>query len=197
MNSFNQVVENRRSIDVLEKLEHIKQEEVLATVEHAIYHTPSAFNAQSVAVMVLFEKSHDQLWDEVIKQILPFVVKEKHESTINKINGFKGGNGTIVFLEDTSVGEDLKQRFPLYQDNVQLWADQGQGFAQHAVWLSLTNVGLSATLQHYNPLIDPFIMEHFNVDPKYKIVAQMPFGKAKSAPKDLVKKDIKHRVWKK
>jgi predicted oxidoreductase (fatty acid repression mutant protein) len=197
MNPLKHVVENRRSIEVLEKSNTISQDEILELVQHAIHHTPSAFNAQSVAAMVLFEDSHHKLWDEVTKQILPFVAQEKHLNTISKIDGFKGGNGTVIFLEDTEIGEDLKKRFPLYQDNVKLWGDQGQGFAQHAVWLTLSDAGLSATLQHYNPLIDSFIMDHFDVDKKYQIVAQMPFGKAKSQPKSLVKKNINERVWKK
>ena len=197
MSEFKYTVENRRSIEVLEKSNTIPNEAVLELIKHAIYYVPSAFNAQSVAIMVLFEDSHHKLWEEVTNLILPFVPKEKQQKTIQKIDGFRGGNGTIIFLEDTEVAKDLQNKFPLYQENVQLWSDQGQGFAQHAVWLALSDVGLSATLQHYNPLIDPFIMEYFNVDDKYQVVAQMPFGKAKSKPKDLVKKDISKRVWKK
>jgi predicted oxidoreductase (fatty acid repression mutant protein) len=197
MSEFRNIVENRRSIEVLEKSNTIPNEDVLELIKHAIHYTPSAFNAQSVAVMVLFEDSHEKLWEEVTKLILPFVSLEKKQKTIQKIDGFRGGDGTIIFLEDTDVAKDLKKRFPLYQENVQLWSDQGQGFAQHAVWLALSDVGLSATLQHYNPLIDPFIMEYFNVDNKYQVVAQMPFGKAKSKPKKLIKKDISKRVWKK
>lgn len=197
MSEFRNVVENRRSIEVLEKSNMITQEEVLELVQHAIEHAPSAFNAQSVAAMVLFDDSHDMLWDEVLKEILPFVAHEKHKNTMDKINGFKGGNGTIIFLEDLEVGDALKEKYPLYQDNVTLWSDQGQGIAQYAVWLALTNVGLSASLQHYNPLIDPFIMNEFGVDKKYRIIAQMPFGQAKSKPRKINRKEISERVWKK
>lgn len=196
MSEFKQVIENRRSIEVL-TTSSISQNDVLDLVKHAILYSPSAFNAQSVSAMVLFEDSHHQLWEEVKRQIIPFVPKEKQDKTINKIKGFKGGDGTIIFLEDTEVAATLREKFTLYQENVDLWVDQGQGFAQHAVWLALSDANLSASLQHYNPLIDPFIMKNYDVDSKYQVVAQMPFGKANSKPKIINRKKIEDRVWKK
>ena len=35
-----------------------------------------------------------------------------------------------------------------------IWSEQGHGMAEYATWLALTEAGLGATLQHYNPLID-------------------------------------------
>ncbi len=195
MENFTTLIENRRSISQLKKSEHIDQDELIWHIKQAIKHSPSAFNAQSVSAVVLLNEKHTMLWDAVLDRILPFVVADKQQASIDKIAGFKNGDGTIIFLEDTSIGDELRTKFPLYQDNVTLWADQGQGVAQYGVWLMLTEMGLSASLQHYNPLIDDYIYEHLNVDKKYKITAQMPFGKADQMPTNKKMKDINQRVF--
>lgn len=197
MSEFSKVLKQRRSVNKLKKSNEFNQDELVSRVKEAVYHAPSAFNAQSASVMVLFNEAHDALWDEILNKIIVYVEKEKQHLTKAKIQAFKDGDGTILFLEDVKVSEQLKEKFPLYQDNVSLWADQGQGFVQYGVWLTLTDMDLHASLQHYNPLIDDFIYEHYNLDRKYKIIAQMPFGKANQKIKDIDKKDINARVLKK
>ena len=197
MSNHIKLIEKRRSIAKLKKTSNLNQEDVFKKIQLAIKHSPSAFNAQSVSAVVLFNEEHSLFWDEVLSQILPFVPKGKEENSINKINGFKQGDGTIIFLEDKTVSEKLKNKFPLYQDNVALWADQGQGFAQYAVWLMLTDCNLVASLQHYNPLINDYIYDRIGIDSHYDIVAQMPFGSADEVAKERKDKDINNRVFKK
>ena len=48
---------------------------------------------------------------------------------------------------------------------------------QYIVWTALSNEGLGATLQHYNPLINAQVAAAWNVPESWTLVAQMPFGK--------------------
>jgi uncharacterized protein len=197
MSNHIKLIEKRRSITKLKKTNNLNQEEVFNKIQLAIKHSPSAFNAQSVSAVVLFNQEHSKFWEEVLNQILPFVPEGKEQNSISKIDGFKQGDGTIIFLEDKTVSEKLKNRFPLYQDNVALWADQGQGFAQYAVWLMLTDCNLFASLQHYNPLINDYIYNQLKIESHYDIVAQMPFGSADEIAVERKDKDINNRVFKK
>jgi|SRR5690554_2020169 len=196
MSEFINVLRSRRSVSKLKKKKQLDYEMVVSKIKEAVQNSPSAFNSQSASIVVLFDEKHDAFWDEVLQEILPFVAKEKQQASINKIQAFKNGDGTIVFLEDTSVLDELKDKFPLYQDNVMLWSDQGQGFVQYAVWLMLTHLGLHASLQHYNPLIDEYFYQHVGIDRKYKIIAQMPFGEADQQIEPRKSKDINERVKK-
>ncbi len=196
MSELMDVMKKRRSVSALKKSEQFDYGKVVENIQEAVYYCPSAFNSQSASVFILFNEKHDELWDEILREILPFVSKGKQQGSINKIQNFKNGNGTVLFLEDTSILEELKNKFPLYQENVSLWSDQGQGFVQYAVWLRLTELDLYASLQHYNPLIDEFLYNNLGVDRKYKIIAQMPFGDKDEdiSPKKAL--DIKGRVKK-
>lgn len=54
-----------------------------------------------------------------------------------------------------------------------------------------------ASLQHYNPLIDPKVSAEWNIPLEWKLVAQMPFGKptAPAGPKPLgMKKPVEERL---
>lgn len=196
MSELIEVMKKRRSVSVFKKNNQLDYDKVVENIQEAVYYSPSAFNSQSASVFVLFDEKHDALWDEILHEILPFVPKDKQQGSINKIQNFKNGNGTVLFLEDTTILEDLKNKFPLYQDNVSLWSDQGQGFVQYAVWLKLTELDLYASLQHYNPLIDEFLYNSMGVDRKYKVIAQMPFGDKDQdiLPKEAM--DINERVKK-
>ena len=48
--------------------------------------------------------------------------------------------------------------------------------AQFAVWATLADSGLGASLQHYNPLIDEKVAEHFDIDMNWLLRAQLCFG---------------------
>ena len=53
---------------------------------------------------------------------------------------------------------------------------------QLAVWTMLEEVGFGASLQHYNPLIDAEVASTWGISPKWKLMAEMPFGKPTAAP---------------
>ena len=75
-----------------------------------------------------------------------------------------------------SVVKSFEQNVPLYAENFYDWSEQGHAIAEYATWLALTENGMGASLQHYNPLIDDAIHEAFDLPKEWKLRAQMPFG---------------------
>lgn len=53
---------------------------------------------------------------------------------------------------------------------------------QLAIWTMLEDMGLGASLQHYNPLIDEAVRSAWSLDPEWELVAQMPFGAPAGEP---------------
>jgi predicted oxidoreductase (fatty acid repression mutant protein) len=53
---------------------------------------------------------------------------------------------------------------------------------QFAVWTMLEEAGFGASLQHYNPLIDAEVAATWGIDPHWKLMAEMPFGKPTATP---------------
>jgi predicted oxidoreductase (fatty acid repression mutant protein) len=179
---FNTAIKNRRSIYGISKEVSVSQDKIQEVINHAVMHTPSAFNSQSARVIVLFGNNHDKLWDITKETLRKVVPADKFASTDEKINSFKNGYGTVLFFEDTSIIEGLQQQFPLYKDNFPVWSQHSNGMLQFVTWTSLELEGLGASLQHYNPLIDEEIRQQWSIPANWKLIAQMPFGKPTAEP---------------
>lgn len=174
---LNKAIEKRRSYYNLEKRSSVSDKELQNLIETAVLHVPSAFNSQSARVVLLLNENHNKLWDIVLDEIKKQVDENAFEKTSIKVNNcFKAGYGTVLFFEDQSIIKDLQEQFPLYKDNFPVWSDQGNGMVQYAVWTLLEDAGLGASLQHYNPIIDKAITIQWNINPDWKLMAQMPFG---------------------
>lgn len=65
---------------------------------------------------------------------------------------------------------------------------------QLVVWTALENEGLGASLQHYNPIIDEEVKKQWNIPESWKLIAQMPFGKPASEPKEKQFQPLEERV---
>ena len=179
-------IKSRRSIYEITKETTIPDYKLKELIQDAVKHVPSAFNSQSMKIVLLLGENHDRLWD-ITKEILRGEVPaDKFEPTEKKMEGFKAGYGTILYYDDTSITNALMERFPLYKDKFPLWAHHGNGMLQFALWNILENEGLGASLQHYNPLIDQRVAKEWNLPQEWQLVAQMPFGKVKA---DYVSKD--------
>ncbi len=137
---------------------------------------PSAFNSQSARLLILFGAEHSHLWNLVKDAVISVSPPEKHSGIADKIAGFANGCGTILFFTDTTVTDKLKAQFPLYADNFDNWAYQGNAILQFMIWSALAEQSIGANVQHYNPLIDEPVAKAFNIPSAWKLVAQMPFG---------------------
>ncbi|BBH20505.1 nitroreductase [Paenibacillus baekrokdamisoli] len=191
---FSTALRDRRSIYALGKELPITEDRVSEIVKEAVKYTPSSFNSQSARVVVLFNEQHNKLWDiatDILKAIVP---ADQFESTAQRMAGFRGAYGTVLFFEDQSVIEGLQVALPTYQDRFPIWAQHSNGMLQLVIWTALEAEGLGANLQHYNPLIDEKVKSEWSLPESWQLVAQMPFGKPTAPAGEKEFKSIDERV---
>ena len=193
--SFIDAVKNRRTRYALSKEPVIQDARIREIVGEAVKHTPSAFNSQSSRVVLLLGNHHDRLWDIVKAELKKVVPPTSFQATEDKINGaFRSGYGSILFFEDMSVIESLQQKFPLYKDAFPVFSNHSGGMLQFVVWTALSEEGLGASLQHYNPVIDDAVKSEWSLPSSWKLLAQMPFGKPVAEPGGKEFQPIEQRV---
>ena len=191
---FYTAVTDRRTFYGISKEHVISDDKIKEIIEHAVKHTPSAFNSQSARVVLLLDKQHDKLWDitkEALRKIVPV---DKFGSTEDKINSFRNGYGTILFFEDNSVIESLQKQFALYKDNFPIWSQQSSGMHQYVIWTALEIEGFGVSLQHYNELIEADVKKEWSISSKWKLIAQMPFGKPTAKPDEKQLQPLEERI---
>jgi uncharacterized protein len=145
-------------------------------VRDAVRHAPSAFNSQSSRAAIVFGDHNARLWDIVKTEIAALTEGDALEKSLAKIDTFAAGIGSVMFFEDESVVLGLQEQFPLYAHNFPIWSEHSTGMAQLAVWTTLADVGIGASLQHYNPLIDDAVRAEWSLPETWRLRAQMPFG---------------------
>ncbi|MFT8470891.1 nitroreductase family protein [Oenococcus sp.] len=195
--SYLELLKSRRSIRTIGKNVNYSKEEITDLVEQVIKESPTAFNNQTVRSIILFGKSSDLVWEIIAERLKAEVPnQEAYEQTKAKIDAFKAGFGTILYFSDQPTIEKDMAQFTLYKDNFRDWSEQGLGGAEINVWTALANVGLGASLQHYNPLIDDQIKQAFEVPDGWILRAQMPFGsiEAPADDKDYLADDLRFKV---
>ena len=172
-----ETIKKRRSTRKLIKKEGFKQDLILEILKESMM-VPSAFNMQSYRIVALFGEKSDKLWDLIENKLFEKLGIEKFEKTRQKekIQGFRGGNGTLVFFEDMAVVDEKGNIAKSYKDTFPSWSDQGSGIIQYAVWLLLTAEGYSASLQHNHQLIEEDIKKEWSLPPQWRLISQMPFG---------------------
>lgn len=188
--SFTDLQTKRRSIYALGRQVTQTPEALYDLVKSAVKQSPISFNNQSVRAVVLMGDAHEKLWDMTAQRLQQEVPDEAaYQQTLAKINhAFKAGVGTVLFYTDTDVVKMYEEQIPLYAENFYDWSEQGHGMAEYATWLALTEAGLGASLQHYNPLIDEAIAAAFDIPDNWRLRAQMPFGsiEAAASEKDMM-----------
>lgn len=182
-----ELLQARRSVYALDKDIPVDVDQVIQAVKDITELVPDAFNMKSQRVVIALGEKQEQLWDAVYDAFGGQVNREK-------VDSFKAGHGTVLFFTDETVVKGLQEQFPLYADNFPVWAQQSNGMLQLAVWTGLRELGLGASLQHYNPIINEAVQKLFGVPAHYALVAQMPFGRIVQAPDPKAKEDINQRV---
>lgn len=185
--SVNSGLKLRRSIYALNKELEISESEVVRFIEETVELVPDAFNMKSQRVVVALGERQNRLWDEISAVFDGKVPQEK-------IDGFKGAYGTVLYFYDKEVVNGLMEKFPAYAQNFPNWAQQSNGMLQISIWAGLRDLGIGANLQHYNPVIDNVVKEMFDIPESYVLLAQMPFGGIVSEPEAKEKEDIAARV---
>ncbi|MEG0392887.1 MAG: nitroreductase family protein [Anaerovoracaceae bacterium] len=191
---FYQAMKSRRSRYAITNKSTLTEEQLEELLANAITYTPSAFHSQSSRVVLLLGERHQKLWSIVLETLRRLVPPEKFAPTEEKIASFAAGYGSILYLEDMDTVEALQKKVPSYAENFPIWSMQSAGMLQYAIWTALSQEGLGASLQHYNPLIDEAVHNEFQLPGSWKLLAQMPFGVPTSEPKSLEYKPISDRL---
>ncbi|MNW44570.1 Nitroreductase family protein [compost metagenome] len=194
MSDFWNAVKTRRSIYAIGKDIPISEDRIEEIVKNAVLYSPSSFNSQSGRVVVLFGEQHDKLWDITKESLRKVVPADSFGPTEEKMAAFRAGRGTVLFYEDQAVIEGLQKQFALYADNFPVWSQQSNGLLQYVVWTALSDEGIGASLQHYNPLIDDEVRKEWAVPESWKLIAQMPFGKIEAPAGDKEFAPIESRM---
>lgn len=193
--NFYEAVAHRRTNYALGKNIPVTEKEIVETVEKVTKEVPSAFNMQSGRVIIALGSKHDAVWNIVMETLRKIVPADKFAPTEAKVKGFAAAYGTLLYFEEMDTVKKLQEQFPGYADNFPIWASQGNGMLQFALWTALTDLGLGVNIQHYNPIIDEAIKKEFQVPDSWVLVAQMPFGEAVADPKPIEKLPAGERVW--
>lgn len=191
---FYSAVEARRTIYGISSEAVVSNERINEVINHAVKHTPSAFNSQSARVVVLLGEQHTKFWNITTETLRKMVPVDQFGATEEKMNAFGSGYGTVLFFEDNSVIETLQEQFATYKDNFPIWSQHSSGMLQYVIWTSLEIEGFGASLQHYNPLIDDEVKKEWDLPSSWKLVAQMPFGKPTAPAGDKEFKPLEERV---
>lgn len=194
---FLNLAKQRRTIYALGKQVDFSNAELADLIKEAVKLAPTAFNSQSTRAVIAFGQAHDKVW-EIVRESLRKVVKDDDAfaQTSAKIDSFKAAYGTVLYFTDMDVVHNLEKQFPAYADNFYDWSEQAMGNTNFAVWTALTENGLGASLQHYNPLIDEAIAAEFDVPASWKLRAEMPFGsiEAPAGDKEFMADDDRFKV---
>lgn len=180
-------LKNRRSYYNIDKNIPVKEEVIYKFIEDSTEIVPDAFNMKSSRVIVVTGDKQDELWDNIYDVFEGKVPREK-------IDSFKNGYGTILYFYDKDVVENYKREFESYKDKFEMWALQASAMLQITIWSGLRELGIGASLQHYDPIIDDMVREMFDIGDSYILNAQMPFGGILEEPDAKDKEDISKRV---
>ena len=169
-------LKKRRTQYALGKNVSLDKGALTALVKDAMRLAPSAFNSQSSRAVILFGEESERFWSLTRQELGKIVPAEAFAATAAKLGSFAAGIGTVLFYEDQTVVTGMQKQFALYADNFPAWSEQSGGMAQFSVWLALTEAGVGASLQHYNPVTDEATRQEWKVPASWKLRAQMPFG---------------------
>lgn len=171
-----EIYRKRRSQYALGRNLNVDQEHIAGIIKEAVRQAPSSFNSQSSRALILFGEHSDTFWQLTKDALRPMVPADAFVNTEKKLDGFAAGVGTVLFFEDQDVVKGMQEQFALYAENFPIWSEQGSGIAQFAVWTALSEAGIGASLQHYNPVVDEAVAKTWNIPASWKLRAQMPFG---------------------
>ena len=184
MSNFLKHIKTRRTIYAIGKNLSVDQGTIEQTIREAVKHSPSSFNSQTSRVVTLYGASHTKFWEIVRETLRKMVPAEAFANTSAKIDSFSAGFGTALFYEDQAVVKNLQEQFALYADNFPVWSEHSTAIAQFATWTALAEIGIGASLQHYNPIVDGEVVETFDIPSNWKLRAQLVFGSIEAEAKE-------------
>lgn len=178
--SFLEIASKRRSVYDLGKDSSHSIEDVVAQLRQVMDRVPTAFNSQTSRLVVVSGEDNVKLWDyiyDVQKDVLSQGMLDQMGPVMQAA---KEGLGTILFFEDL----DQVKEMPTQGERTTAYKFTNNGNHQFAAWLTLADMGLGASLQHFNigydQGFDKGVRDLFDLPDTYEMVAQMPFGSIES-----------------
>ena len=185
----------RRSYYALAADAPVTDAQIEEIVRFVVKHVPSAFNSQSTRLVLLLHEHHAELWNIVKRALRAVVPEDAFARTEAKIDrSFASGCGTVLFYEDSAAVRMLQQRYPTYAGNFPVWSEHTSAMHQLALWTLLEETGFGASLQHYNPLIDRDVQQHWHLPSEWRLIAQMPFGLPAADPEEKSFEPVETRI---
>lgn len=166
----------RRSIHHINSHLPVSEKQIIDTIQQCVLHCPTAFNAQSARVAVLFNTAHNLFWKSVDTALSAVLASEIAVKARLRLNNYAQGYGTVLFFDDTNVLEQLKHQYPDYAESMFTWFEQANGMLQYMIWQALAEQNVGASLQHYGNLVEKRVLTDFSLPPSWRLIAQMPFG---------------------
>ncbi len=155
-------VRHRRSYYKLSPVSPVPDQQIIEMLEEAVKNVPSAFNSQSARIVLLLGKHHKKMWEITLAALKKVTPEKSFGRTEAKVEGsFASGYGTVLF---------------------KAYSEHTSAMHQFVIWTALEDMGFGASLQHYNPLIDEELAKTFSINPRWRLVAQMPFGTPEDVP---------------
>ena len=189
--NFIEMIKRRRSVYNLSKQLPVFEDKMLEIVNDAVRYVPDAFNMKSQRVLVVMGRKNDEFRNAVYDSL---VVDSGGRFSRDRTDSFMEGYGTILYFYDRDVVNEYKKKYVLYADKFHDWVMQSNAMLQFAIWTAFANVGIGASLQHYNPVIDDMVRNMFDLPESWVLVAEMPFGGIAAAPEPKEKEDVGPRI---
>lgn len=179
---FHELLLKRRSVYSLSDEVTIDEKTLKDGLALAIQNAPTAFDSRATHIIIALGENHHFVWDTTMKTLKEIVPEKKFPATKAKLETFRKSYGTILVYKDLIAIEELKASFPTFAGRQDDWGEQNIGILVYALWLELANLGLGASIQHYDPLIDKGLEERFKTPASWKLETEIVFGKTLMEP---------------
>ncbi len=192
--TFADLIHKRRSVYQIGTNTEHTVESVVEALRDVVGRLPSAGNSQTTRFVVVTGEKNDAVWDILHEDQKVAMGPKMYEIFAPRFDQAKKGLGTILMFESREKVESMG----MSPDRNELYKENNHAIAALGAWLVLTDLGLGASLQHYNVGFkqgyDAKIREYLGLPDDYEMLAQMPFGsieepgrtKPTIAPEDLV-----------
>lgn len=198
MSNFTDLQAKRRSTYVIGKNTDISKEQITEALRESAKNVPTAFNSQTSRLVLVFDEANERVWKEIY-DVQKDVLDEATWGMMGPvIEGAGQGVGTILFFEDRDA---VKENIPANESRQNLYKYNNDANHQYSAWLTLAELGLGGTLQHFNigyeEGFDKVIRDLLGLPESYEMVAQMPFGSIEQEyeAKDYIDSNLEVQVF--
>ncbi len=154
----------------------------LDRILEAVRLAPAAFNQPPWRIVVVRQRL-PQFWDVVAGAVRERLDGDRQTRYLDRIDGFRPGVATVLVYEAQASRTALQDAWGISPEQAASFAEQGLGMVQLALWLAITGEGLSASLQHWEWLVEQPAAAFLGVPAgDFRLMAMLPIGYADELP---------------